>query len=113
MTKLRGAANRITAIILSGMLIVGTASGSVFAAETDADPGQMSEVTVEEEEPVEEDVDSSEEEPAEEVEDPSEEEPVEEVEDPSGEEVVEDAEWKYFLDCLTATESIILKRNYR
>ena len=31
----------------------------------------------------------------------------------TGEEMVTDAEWKYFLDCLTATESIILKRNYR
>ena len=47
MSKLTGLTKRITAMLLSGILIIGLASGSVFAASTDADPGQISEVAQE------------------------------------------------------------------
>ena len=38
---------RITAMLLSGMLIFGSVPGSVFAASTDVDPGQTSEIAEE------------------------------------------------------------------
>ena len=41
-------AKRITAMLLSGMLVIGLASGSVFALEIDVDPGQTSEAAEEE-----------------------------------------------------------------
>ena len=40
-------AKRITAMLLSGMLVIGLASGSVFALEIDVDPSQNSEITEE------------------------------------------------------------------
>lgn len=47
MKKLREVTKRFTAILLSGMLIIGSASGSVFASSTDTDPGQTSEAAIE------------------------------------------------------------------
>ena len=41
-------AKQLTAMLLSGMLVIGSAFGSVFAAEMDAGPGQTSAVAVEE-----------------------------------------------------------------
>ena len=38
---------RITAMLLSGMLVIGSVPGSVFAASTDVDPGQTSEIAQE------------------------------------------------------------------
>ena len=38
---------RITAMLLSGMLVIGSVHGSVFAASTDVDPGQISEIAEE------------------------------------------------------------------
>ena len=38
---------RITAMLLSGMLVIGLASGSVFASAIDIDPSQTSEVAAE------------------------------------------------------------------
>ena len=38
---------RITAILLAGMLVIGSVPGSVFAASTDVDPGQTSEIAEE------------------------------------------------------------------
>ena len=52
-------AKRITAMLLSGMLVIGLASGSVFALEIDVDPSQSSEI-VEEELAVEETSNTSE-----------------------------------------------------
>ena len=43
MKKGKGLANRIAAMLLSGMLVVGTASGIVLASETRADSGRTSE----------------------------------------------------------------------
>ena len=40
-------AKRITAMLLSGMLVIGLASGSVFASENDVNPDQASEITEE------------------------------------------------------------------
>ena len=38
---------RITAMLLSGMLVIGSVPGSVFATSTDVDPGQTSEIAEE------------------------------------------------------------------
>ena len=40
-------AKRIMAMLLSGMLVIGLASGSVFASENDVNPDQASEITEE------------------------------------------------------------------
>ena len=40
MKKFKGLINRMVAMSLSGMLIIGSASGSVFASSTDADPAR-------------------------------------------------------------------------
>lgn len=48
MKKLRGVTKRITAMMLSGMFIIGSASGSVFASSTDAEPRRTNEVAIEE-----------------------------------------------------------------
>ena len=42
MKKGKGLANRIAAMLLSGMLVVGTAPGIVLASETRADSGRTS-----------------------------------------------------------------------
>ena len=47
MSKLTGLTKRITAMLLSGILVIGSVSGSVFAASTDADSGQTSEIAEE------------------------------------------------------------------
>ena len=47
MSKLTGFTKRITAMLLSAILVIGLASGSVFGASTDGDLGQTSEVVVE------------------------------------------------------------------
>ena len=47
MSKLRGVSKRITALLLSGMLIIGSTSGSVLAASIDLDPSQTSEIAEE------------------------------------------------------------------
>ena len=47
MSKLRGVSKRITALLLSGMLIIGLTSGSVLAASIDLDPSQTSEIAEE------------------------------------------------------------------
>ena len=44
MSKLK---KRLTALLLSGMLVIGSVSGRVFAASTDVDPGQTSEIAQE------------------------------------------------------------------
>ena len=47
MSKLRGVSKRITALLLSGMLIIGSTSGSFLAASIDLDPSQTSEIAEE------------------------------------------------------------------
>ena len=46
MRKLGGVAKRITAMLLSGMLVMGLASGSIFASEIEVDTGRTSEIAV-------------------------------------------------------------------
>ena len=47
MSKLTGFTKQISAMLLSGILVIGSVSGSVFAASTDADSGQTSEIAEE------------------------------------------------------------------
>ena len=47
MCKLTGFTKQISAMLLSGILVIGSVSGSVFAASTDADSGQTSEIAEE------------------------------------------------------------------
>ena len=48
MKKVKGLTNRIVAMLLSGMLVVGAVPGTVFASETPEDIGQTSGIKVEE-----------------------------------------------------------------
>lgn len=47
MKQVKGLTNRIVAMLMSGMLIVGTVPGNVLASELQADFGQASEIAAE------------------------------------------------------------------